>query len=143
MDKKSSFWDRFSAEFVLHAMMAVLIAFTLLAGYVGWQAAAVLKPADRGPEVGYWDHGVLRIGDAEFAAQAVVGVIEPRVDVAVGCVVDQMQQVAGQVVLVGRVGAVAHVLAGQPRGAVVGVPDDEVAAAEVQDRQREGARGAP
>ena len=61
---------------------------------------------------------------ARAAAQVVVGVVEARVDRAVRGVVDQVQELAGRVVLVGRERAVAQVLAVEPTGDVVVVRHD-------------------
>ena len=57
-------------------------------------------------------------------AAAVVRVVETRQDRAVGLVIDQVQNLAGGVVLVGRINAVAQVLPGNATDGIVGVVDD-------------------
>jgi len=84
-------------------------------GWVGRDENGVRQLADR--VIGVRPRAVPgRLGDA--AAEVIVGIVEPRVDRAVRRVIDQMQQFAGRIVGVGRIGAVAVVFRGESRPTV-------------------------
>src|SRR4051794_2988291 len=74
-------------------------------------------------------------GHGSAMAEIVIGVIEARVDRAVGSVIDQMQKVASEVVVVGRIGVVAHVLAIQSAESVIGIGNKGIFVAVLQASQ--------
>jgi hypothetical protein len=74
-------------------------------------------------------------GHAADPAEDIVSVVEARVDRPVRCVVDQVKQFAGRVILIRSVRTVAEVFTRQVAGSIVGVADNQGAVAVVQASQ--------